>query len=77
MGKITQINIKNRTYYLYNDIINLDGFDGSKVKVDKKILMTLICIILAVNIRKKSTECNEINNVNPFYLRIKDMKRQF
>ena len=77
MGKIRQINIKNRTYYFYNDIINLDGFDGSKIKVDKKFLMTLICIILAVNIRKKSTECNEINNVNPFYLRIKDMKRQF
>ena len=30
-----------------------------------------------MNIRKKITECNEINNVNPLYLRIKDMKGQF
>ena len=48
-----EINIKNRTYYFYNDIIALDEFDGSKIKVDKKILMTLIFIILAMNIRKK------------------------
>ena len=52
MGEIKQINIKNRTYYFYN-IIDLDEFDGSKIKVDKKILMTLIFIILAMNIRKK------------------------
>ena len=51
MGEIKQVKIKNRTYYFYNDIINLDEFDGTKV--DKKTLMTLIFIILALNIRKK------------------------
>ena len=39
--------------------------------------MTLIFIIFAMNIRKKITECNEINTVNPLYLRIIDMKGQF
>ena len=29
-------NIKSRTYYFYNDIIDLDEFDGSKIKVDRK-----------------------------------------
>ena len=52
MGEIKKINIKNRTCYFYNDIIDLDEFDGSKIKVDKKILMTLIFIILDMNIRK-------------------------
>ena len=52
MGEIKQVKIKNRTYYFYNDIINLDEFDGSGTKVDKKTLMTLIFIILALNIRK-------------------------
>ena len=47
------VNIKNRTYYFYNDIINLDEFDESKTKVDKKNLTTLIFILLAMNIRKK------------------------
>ena len=37
MGKI---NIINRTYYFYNDQINLKGFDGSLSKVDKKKLQT-------------------------------------
>ena len=53
MGEIKQINIKNRTYYFYNDIINLDEFDESKIKVDKTILTTLVFIILDMNIRKK------------------------
>ena len=38
MEEIKQINIKNGTYYFYNDVINLDEFDGSKIKVDKKNL---------------------------------------
>ena len=36
MGKIRQINIKNRTYYFYNNQINLKDFDASLLKVDKK-----------------------------------------
>ena len=36
MGTIKEINIKNGTYYLYNDIIDLDEFEESKIKVDKK-----------------------------------------
>ena len=35
MGKIRQINIKNRTYYFYNDQIDLKDFDA-KLKIDKK-----------------------------------------
>ena len=40
METTKEINIKNRTYYFYNDIIDLDEFDESKIKVDKKTLMT-------------------------------------
>ena len=36
MGTTKEINIKNRTYYFYNDIIDLDEFDDSKIKIDKK-----------------------------------------
>ena len=36
MGELKQINIKNRTYYFYNDIINLDEINESKIKFDKK-----------------------------------------
>ena len=54
MGEIKQRNIENQIYYFYMDIINLDEFDGSKIKVDKKkTLMTLVFIILAINITKQ------------------------
>ena len=36
MRTAKQINIKNRTYYFYNDIINLENFDSSLLKLDKK-----------------------------------------
>ena len=28
MGEVKLINIKNRTYYFYNDIIDLENFDA-------------------------------------------------
>ena len=35
MGNIKQINIKNRTYHFFNDIININDFDTSLIKIDK------------------------------------------
>ena len=70
MKEIKQINIKNRTYNFYNDIINLDELDGSKIRV-------IDIYYLGYEYKKTITECNEVDNVNPFYLRITDMKGQF
>ena len=36
MGEIKQIDIKNITYYFYNDIIDLKDFDARLLKIDKK-----------------------------------------
>ena len=35
MEEVKQINIKYRTYYFYNDIINLKDFDSNLLKIDK------------------------------------------
>ena len=77
MGEIKQINIKHITYYFYNDIINLDEFDESKIKVDKKNFNDIDIYYLGYEYKKKITKCNEINRVNPLYLGIRDMKGQF
>ena len=77
MEEIKQINIKKRTYYFYNDVINLDEFDGSKIKVDRKHFNDTDIYYLGYEYKKKITKYNEINSVNPLYLRIKDMKGQF
>ena len=44
MGQIRQINIKNRTYYFYNDQTDLKYFDASMLKIDKKITKRLTFI---------------------------------
>ena len=36
MGSIKEINIKERTYYFYNDIIDIKTFDSKNLKLDKK-----------------------------------------
>ena len=77
MGTTKEINIKNRTYYFYNDIIDLDEFDVIKIKVDKKDFNDIDIYYLGYEYKKKITECNIIKSVNPLYLRIVDIKDQF
>ena len=34
MENVKQIEIKNRTYYFYNDVINIEEFDSNLLKID-------------------------------------------
>ena len=77
METTKEINIKNQTYYFYNDIINLDEFDESKIKVDKKDFNDIDIYYLRYKHKKKISECNVINIVNPLYLRIININGQF
>ena len=36
MGKVREINIKNQTYYFFNDMINIKNFNSNLLKIDKK-----------------------------------------
>ena len=36
MGNLKEINIKNRTYYFFNNMINIKKFDSNLLKIDKK-----------------------------------------
>ena len=36
MSRVREISIKNRTYYLFNDIINFKNLDPNNFKIDKK-----------------------------------------
>ena len=42
-----QLNIKNRSYYFYNDLINIKDFDPELLK-----LKIFLCIILDMSQRK-------------------------
>ena len=68
MGVIKQIDIKNRTYYLYNDMISLKNFESNLLKIDKKSYKNIgICNIGYITI-KKINDCENIYSVNPLYL---------
>ena len=36
MRNIKHVNIKNRTYYFFNDMTNIKIFDSNLLKIDKK-----------------------------------------
>ena len=77
MGETKQINIKSQAYYFYNDIINVDEFDGSKIKVDRKNFNGIDIYYLGFEYKKKFSEFNKMNRINPLHLEIKDIKGQF
>ena len=53
MGKVKQINIKNQTYYFYNDMINLKNFESSLLKLAKSITKELTFTTLDILQLKK------------------------
>ena len=70
MGTIKEINIKNRTYYFYNDIIDIKTFDSNNLKLDKKTYKDLDIYNIGYVTIKKIGDCYDVNSVNPLYLRI-------
>ena len=77
MGKIKQINIKNRTYYFYNDQINLKDFDAKLLKIDKKDYNEIDIYYIGYVTVKKIDNCNNINSVNALYLMINEIIGHF
>ena len=77
MGKVKQINIKNWTYYFYNDQINSKNFDARLLKIDKKNYKEIGIYYIGYVTVKKMANCNNINSVNPLYLMINEMIGHF
>ena len=70
MGVVKQIDIKNRTYYFYNDIINIKNFDPILLKIDKKSYKDIGIYNIGYITIKKIDDCENIYSVNPLYLLI-------
>ena len=68
MGEIKQINIKNRTYYFYNDIIDLKNFDARLLKIDKKSYKNIGIYNIGYITIKKIDDYENIYSINPLYL---------
>ena len=76
MGNIKEINIKNRTYYLFDDMINIINFDPNLLKIDKKSYKNIDIDYIGY-ITMKHSDYVKINSVNPWYLIIGEVGGYF
>ena len=67
MGNIKQSNIKNRTYYFLNYMINIKHFDSNLLKIEQSQKNIGIYYIRYITI-KKIDDYKNIYSVNPLYL---------
>ena len=75
MGTIKQIDIKNRTYYSYNNIIDLKGFKSNLLKIDKKSNEDIGIYNIGYITIKKIGDYENIYSVKPLYLHITHASR--
>ena len=70
MGTVKQIDIKNKTYFFYNDIIDINKFDSDQLKIDKKSYKDIGIYNIGYITIKKIDDYENIYSVNPLYLTI-------
>ena len=70
MGEVKQINIKNRSYYFYNDMISLKYFELNLLKIDRKSYKNIGIYNIGYITIKKIDDYENIYSVNPLYLTI-------
>ena len=66
MGNFKQINIKNQTFYFFNDMMNIKGFDSNLQKIDKNSYKNINIYYIGYISIKSYYE--NISSVNLLYL---------
>ena len=77
MGKVKKLNIKNQTYYYFNDIINIKDFHSNLLRIDKKQYKDIDIYYIGYITVKKIGDFENINSVNPLYFMIHSATRYF
>ena len=70
MELVKQIDIKNQSYYFYNEMINIKKFDSNLLKIDKKPCKGISIYNIGYITIKKIDDYKNIYSVNPLYLTI-------
>ena len=68
MRETKKLNIKNRTYYYFDDIIDIRNFHSNLLKIDKKPYKDVDIYCIGYITIKKFANCQNIHSVNPLYL---------
>ena len=67
MGSIKEINIKNRTYYFFDNMINIKNFHSDLLRIGKKLYESIDIYYIGY-ITVKDSEYLTINSVNLLHL---------
>ena len=70
MGEAKELNIKNQTYYYFNDITDIKDFRSNLLKIDKKQYEDIDIYYIGYITITKFGNCENIHSVNPLYLLI-------
>ena len=60
-NKVTDINIKSRTYYFFNDIISIENFDVNNIKIDEKSYKNILTYYIGYVTIKKELKIYSVN----------------
>ena len=66
-NKVEEIDIKNQTFCVFNDNINIKNFDPNNIKLDEKSFKDILIYYISY-LTIKSSKYIKINNVNLSYL---------
>ena len=66
-NKIKYISIKNHTYYVFDDIINIKKFDPNNIKIDEKPYKNILIYYVGY-VTTRNLKYGKINSANPLYL---------
>ena len=75
MGEIKQINIKNQTYFFYNDKINIKNFEPNLSKIDRKLYKNVGIYNIGYITMKKIYDYENIYSINSLYFVVNHANR--
>ena len=68
MGVIKELNIKNQTYYFFNEMVNIQNFQSNLLKIDKKPHKDFDIYHIGYIAIKKIDNCKNVHGANHLYL---------
>ena len=77
MREVRDLNIKNQTYYFYDDMIDIKNFQSNLLKIDKKPYKDFDIYYIGYITIKKFENCRNIHSVNPLYLMFQSVTGYF
>ena len=70
------MDVKKHTYYFFNDIMNIEKFDPSKIKIDEKSYNNILIFYIGY-VTIKDSKYVKIYGTNPLYFIFRNVNGYF